>query len=160
MNDVCECQGWCIEVIGGRIGSIKVNVPWNALMSEDSSIEVTGLSINLKPLARQKDGTSMLESMWSSMSSSMQLAQDCLEKEGSGLSAAKKMEGLECFAQTIDNGKHIWFILYIRVIIQTIFFLFLVLNRIKARLIDTEVRLEYLTAEKDRGVAVIIKIKK
>lgn len=104
LNDVCECQGWCIEVIGGRIGSIKVNVPWNALMSEDSSIEVTGLFINIKPLARQKDGTSMLESMWSSMSSSMQLAQDCLEKEGSGLSAAKKMEGLECFAQTIDNG--------------------------------------------------------
>lgn len=73
-------------------------------MSEDSSLEVTNLFINIKPLSRQKDGTSMLESMWSSMSSSMQLAQDCLEKEGGGLSAAKKMEGLECFAQTIDNG--------------------------------------------------------
>jgi len=52
----------------------------------------------------------MLESMWSSMSSSMQLAQDCLDKnnEDAGPSIAAQqttMEGLERFAQTIDNGK-------------------------------------------------------
>lgn len=48
----------------------------------------------------------MLESMWSSMSSSMQLAQDCLEKEGeTPLLPANTIEGLERFAQLIDNGK-------------------------------------------------------
>lgn len=54
-------------------------------------------------------GTTMLESMWSSMSSSMQLAQECLEKkndcEDVVLTASNSMEGLEKFAQTIDNSK-------------------------------------------------------
>lgn len=76
-------------------------------MTEDSHIEIRDLFIAIRPLARVKEGTSMLESMWSSMSSSMQLAQECLEKE-EGISIAAQtshvMEGLERFAQTIDNG--------------------------------------------------------
>lgn len=53
----------------------------------------------------------MLESMWSSMSSSMQLAQECLEKNGNEdseteIQSQSNMEGLEKFAQTIDNSKH------------------------------------------------------
>lgn len=51
----------------------------------------------------------MLESMWSSMSSSMQLAQECLENEKGEdtptLASGGSMEGLEKFAQTIDNSK-------------------------------------------------------
>lgn len=48
--------------------------------------------------------------MWSSMSSSMQLAQECLEKNEDEEAAAaaansSNMEGLEKFAQTIDNSK-------------------------------------------------------
>lgn len=52
-------------------------------------------------------GTTMLESMWSSMSSSMQLAQECLEKseDEEAAAATSNMEGLEKFAQTIDNSK-------------------------------------------------------
>jgi hypothetical protein len=42
------------------------------------------------------------------MSSSMQLAQECLEKESSDAAAASiqsnAIEGLEKFAQIIDNG--------------------------------------------------------
>lgn len=53
--------------------------------------------------------TTMLESMWSSMSSSMQLAQECLERNGDEEAAAATantpMEGLEKFAQTIDNSE-------------------------------------------------------
>jgi hypothetical protein len=53
-------------------------------------------------------GTTMLESMWSSMSSSMQLAQECLERNSDEEAAAAAntsgMEGLEKFAQTIDNS--------------------------------------------------------
>lgn len=40
------------------------------------------------------------------------------------------------------------------------FFLILVLNRVKARLRNTEIRLEYVPPETDRGVALIIKIEK
>lgn len=47
----------------------------------------------------------MLESMWSSMSNSMQLAQECLENEKEVAATATAMEGLEKFAQTIDNSK-------------------------------------------------------
>lgn len=58
----------------------------------------------------------MLESMWSSVSSSMQLAKECLEKEGTGadvnqLNAQNPIEGLEKFAQTIENSEFI-FIIY------------------------------------------------
>jgi autophagy-related protein 2 len=106
---LCEDQGWGIEVTNGRIGSVSVNIPWNALMTADSFIEVTGLHISFRPKARQTDGTSMLESMWSSMSSSMQLAQECLEKEGDLPALLQTqlnpMEGLERFAHTIENGR-------------------------------------------------------
>lgn len=83
-------------------------------MSEDSFIELTDLYFELRPKSRPKDGASVIESMWSSMSSSMQLAKDCLEHEGNsgeagggGTAAAQNppMEGLERFAQIIDNGK-------------------------------------------------------
>ncbi|XP_312964.6 autophagy-related protein 2 homolog A [Anopheles gambiae] len=165
LNELCEGQGWGIEVTGGHIGSVTVNVPYESLLAKDSSIEVSNLMISLRPKARPTDGTSMLESMWSSMSSSMQLAQEYLERESTGGSIAdgysthsgrggggggvsgsgasgqqlppSAMEGLENFAQIIDN----------------------VLNRIKAKLFDTEVRIEYLSPEGDRGVAVIVKIK-
>uniref|UniRef100_A0A182K4W6 Autophagy-related protein 2 n=1 Tax=Anopheles christyi TaxID=43041 RepID=A0A182K4W6_9DIPT len=166
LNELCEGQGWGIEVTGGHIGSVTVNVPYDSLLAKDSSIEVSNLTISLRPKARPTDGTSMLESMWSSMSSSMQLAQEYLERESTGGSIAdgysthgshsrgggggsssasatgqqlppSAMEGLENFAQIIDN----------------------VLNRIKAKLFDTEVRIEYLSPQGDRGVAVIVKIK-
>ncbi|XP_058129577.1 autophagy-related protein 2 homolog A [Anopheles ziemanni] len=162
LNELCEGQGWGIEVTGGHIGSVTVNVPYDSLLAKDSSIEVSNLTISLRPKARPTDGTSMLESMWSSMSSSMQLAQEYLERESGGSTAdghsitsggrggssggagnagqqlpPSAMEGLENFAQIIDN----------------------VLNRIKAKLFDTEVRIEYLAPDGERGVAVIVKIK-
>ncbi|CRL03003.1 CLUMA_CG016444, isoform A [Clunio marinus] len=142
INSIFEAQGWDFEVTSGQIGSVTVNVPWNCLMSEDSFVEVSDLRLCLRPQARAKDdGTSMLESMWSSMSSSMQLAQECLEKnedeETVTAQSSSNMEGLEKFALTIDN----------------------ILNRIKAKFINTEVRLEYLPKDSDVGVTLIIKIK-
>lgn len=54
-------------------------------------------------------GTTMLESMWSSMSSSMQLAQECLERDAdeevATAATSSGLDGLEKFAQTIDNSK-------------------------------------------------------
>lgn len=105
---MCESLGWNVEVVGGHIGRIQVSVPWNAMMSEDSHCHVSNLCVTLRPIARLKDGTSVLESMWSSISSSMQLAQDCIDNEdlelGSIVQEANAMEGLERVAQTIDNG--------------------------------------------------------
>lgn len=45
----------------------------------------------------------MLESMWSSMSSSMQLAAECLQEE-SGPQESNPVEGIEMFAHAIDSS--------------------------------------------------------
>lgn len=45
--------------------------------------------------------------MWSSMTSSMQLAQECLKQESpNSAENAQPLEGIERFAQTIDSSKH------------------------------------------------------
>ncbi|GAB0095176.1 Autophagy-related protein 2 [Sergentomyia squamirostris] len=141
LNELCQSQGWALEVIEGYLGSVTVNIPWNALMTEDSFIEVSGMYLALKPKPTTKEGQSVLESMWSSMSSSMQLAQDCMDREGENLAQNVQMtamEGIERFAQIIDN----------------------VLNRIKAKFTDTVVRLEYVLPNRHRGIAIVVKIKK
>lgn len=76
------------------------------MMQQDSRFDVSRLCITLRPIARSKDGTSVLESMWSSMSSSMQLAQDYIDEDSEfgNIQEPNAMEGLERVAQTIDNG--------------------------------------------------------
>ena len=41
---------------GGRIGAITVNIPWNALMTEDSFVEVKDFFIAIRPQPRAKEG--------------------------------------------------------------------------------------------------------
>lgn len=49
--------------------------------------------------------TSMFESMWSSMSSSMQLAQECMKQDSSSnTDNSQPLEAIERFAQTIDSS--------------------------------------------------------
>lgn len=118
--------------------SIKVTIPWAALVTDHCTLEVTGLQITCRP----KDRTSKLMTLsqpgwlvlvmfspimwdcvkhmtslvytggtwdsqgWSScMTSSMQLAQECLKDppEASEEPPAP-LEGLEMFAQTIETG--------------------------------------------------------
>lgn len=48
----------------------------------------------------------MFESMWSSMTSSMQLAQECMiQDQASAADTAQPLEGIERFAQIIDSSK-------------------------------------------------------
>jgi autophagy-related protein 2 len=49
----------------------------------------------------------MFESMWSSMTSSMQLAEECLKQgssDGNDAEESQPLEGLELFAQAIDSS--------------------------------------------------------
>jgi autophagy-related protein 2 len=49
----------------------------------------------------------MFESMWSSMTSSMQLAEECLKQgspDGKDAEQSQPLEGLELFAQAIDSS--------------------------------------------------------
>lgn len=49
----------------------------------------------------------MFESMWSCMTSSMQLAQECLQQEEGLDNTRAPPEGLELFANTIDSSNKI-----------------------------------------------------
>ncbi|KAH8349644.1 hypothetical protein KR084_003244 [Drosophila pseudotakahashii] len=134
-NDLFEDQGWAFEVVSGHIGRLTVVVPWNALMTNDSSLEIHNLTITLRPVTRFQSGTTMLESMWSSVSSSMQMAEECMKQVDDDvpfLNHNNALIGLEKFAETIDN----------------------VLNRIKAKLTNTTLNIEYLLPRSDRKLVL------
>lgn len=103
-----EEQGWAFEVISGHIGCLTAMVPWNALMTNDSSLNISDLTITVRPVTRCQNGTTMLESMWSSVSSSMQMAEECMKQIDDDipfLNHSNTLIGLEKFAETIDNGE-------------------------------------------------------
>ncbi|XP_002035100.2 autophagy-related protein 2 homolog A [Drosophila sechellia] len=134
-NDLFEDQGWAFEVVSGHIGRLTVVVPWNALMTNDSSLEIHNLTITLRPVTRYQSGTTMLESMWSSVSSSMQMAEECMKQVDDDvpfLNHNNALIGLEKFAETIDN----------------------VLNRIRAKLTNTTLNIEYLLPRSDRKLVL------
>lgn len=72
-----------------------------------------GLRITVQPRQRVETG-SMFESMWSSMTSSMQLAQECLQQEANNAGNAQPLEAVELFAQTIDSSR-IPYLLFLQV---------------------------------------------
>ncbi|KAH8296286.1 hypothetical protein KR054_004058 [Drosophila jambulina] len=136
-NDLFEDQGWAFEVVSGHIGCLTVVVPWNALMTNDSSLEISNLTITLRPVTRHQSGTTMLESMWSSVSSSMQMAEECMKQMDDDvpfLNHNNALIGLEKFAETIDN----------------------VLNRIRAKLTNTTLNIEYLLPRSDRKLVLSV----
>lgn len=103
----------------------------------------------------------MFESMWSSMTSSMQLAEECLKQGSSDEKEAEPLEGLELFAQTIDSSKltyfvyAVWFKYFNYCVI-----LFSVLSRVKVKFYDTTIRLEHVPKDSNSGVAVEVRIKR
>nr|XP_014094904.1 autophagy-related protein 2 homolog A [Bactrocera oleae] len=137
LNTILEAQGWAIEIISGHIGVLTVTVPWNALMSNSSCIDVEDVVISVRPVQRKTNGTSMLESMWSSASNSMQLAEECMKQhdddsEDNYQIDAKSIPGLEKFAETIDN----------------------ILNRIKATFKNTFIQLEYHSSDSSKAISL------
>ena len=94
-----------LEFVDGFVAEMSVSIPWSALLSEASYVEVTGLKLTVQPRQRTDDGTSMFESMWSSMTSSIQLAQECLQQDANNAGNSQPLEGIEHFAQTVDSSK-------------------------------------------------------
>lgn len=100
-----EQQHLPLEFVDGFIMEISLSIPWSALLSQASYVEVKGLRLTVQPRQRSETGTSMFESMWSSMTSSMQLAQECLQQDAANAGNAQPLEAVELFAQTIDSSK-------------------------------------------------------
>ncbi|KAL5009376.1 hypothetical protein ScPMuIL_014957 [Solemya velum] len=129
-----------IEIVDGFIHSISVAIPWASLIQDSTSLEIHGLELTLRPKQR-KEEVSTLDTMFNSMTSmttSLQLAEECLKSEGSQQDkASQPYEGVQKFAQTIDS----------------------VLCRVQVKLLDTVIRLEHLPVDAERGVALEIRIK-
>uniref|UniRef100_A0A671XK62 Autophagy related 2A n=1 Tax=Sparus aurata TaxID=8175 RepID=A0A671XK62_SPAAU len=134
VNELLESLGAPLEIVDGFVSSIAVTIPWQALLTDHCTLEVSGLQITCRPKYRTSGGWD--SQGWSSgMTSSMQLAQECLKDppEASEEPPAQ-LEGLEMFAQTIET----------------------VLRRIKVTFIDTIVRIEHHPLDLETGVALEI----
>uniref|UniRef100_A0A4W4GE44 Autophagy related 2A n=1 Tax=Electrophorus electricus TaxID=8005 RepID=A0A4W4GE44_ELEEL len=138
VNELLESLGAPLEIVEGFVRSIAVTIPWAALVTDHCTLEVTGLQITCRP--KYRTSGSWDSQGWSScMTSSMQLAQECLKDppEASEEPPAP-LEGLEMFAQTIET----------------------VLRRIKVTFLDTIVRIEHQPFDAETGVALEMQIKR
>ncbi|XP_064622147.1 autophagy-related protein 2 homolog B-like isoform X2 [Lineus longissimus] len=146
LNELLENSHVPVEIVDGYVSKINVGIPWSALNNDSTTMEIHGLELTLQPKERAPeapgpvDPSIMLDS-WS-MTTSLQLAQECLKQEPSEgeqqAEGAQPFEGLEMFAQTIES----------------------VLSRIKVSFIDTVVRIEHLPKECKSGVALEMRIKR
>uniref|UniRef100_A0A8C7VFS4 Autophagy related 2A n=1 Tax=Oncorhynchus mykiss TaxID=8022 RepID=A0A8C7VFS4_ONCMY len=138
VNEHLESLGAPFEIVDGFVSSIEVTIPWSDLVTDHCTLVISGLQITCRPKYRSSGG---LDSQgWSTcMTSSMQLAQECLKDppEASEEPPAP-LEGLEMFAQTIET----------------------VLRRIKVTLLDTIVRIEHQPLNMETGIALEVHIKR
>ncbi|XP_041093961.1 autophagy-related protein 2 homolog A [Polyodon spathula] len=138
VNELLQSMGAPLELVDGFVGSISVSIPWAALVTENCTVEVSGLQLTCQPKNRTTQGWD--SQGWSScMVSSMQLAQECLKEPlEEPEEPPDPLEGLEMFAQTIET----------------------VLRRIRLRFVDTVVRVERPATGGQEGVAVEVHIKR
>ncbi|RVE67358.1 hypothetical protein OJAV_G00102230 [Oryzias javanicus] len=138
INELLDSLGAPLEIVDGFVSSIKVTIPWQALLTDHCTLEVSGLQITCRPKYRTSGGWDS-QGWSSSMTSSMQLAQECLKDppEASEEPPAP-LEGLEMFAETIET----------------------VLRRIKVTLLDTIIRIEHQPLDLKTGVALEVHIKR
>ncbi|XP_075983297.1 autophagy-related 2 isoform X2 [Anticarsia gemmatalis] len=137
LNELGDAQNWPLEIVDGHMKEITVTIPWSTLFKDDSIVKVNGLSLTVQPKVRAEPVSSMLESMWSSMSSSMQLAAECLREEDGPRDESHPVEGIEMFAHAIDS----------------------ILSRVKVKFENTKIRIEHVPKNGDRGIALEVHIK-
>ncbi|XP_015679256.1 autophagy-related protein 2 homolog B [Protobothrops mucrosquamatus] len=139
LNEILESADAPLEVTEGFIQSISLSIPWGSLLQDNCALEVKGLEMVFKP--RPCLASSSEPMYWSSfMTSSMQLAKECLsqkltDEQGEG---SQPFEGLEKFAETIET----------------------VLRRVKINFLDTVLRIEHVPDNSKSGTALEIHIEK
>ncbi|XP_062621343.1 autophagy-related protein 2 homolog B-like, partial [Saccostrea cucullata] len=143
LNDALDSSSVPLEIIDGFINQICVSVPWTNLIQSSTELEIQGLELTVQPRQRSQN-VGGLETMFNSMcsmTSSLQIAEDCLKSTSDGdqgQDLGTPFEGVQKFAQTIDS----------------------VLCRVKVTLVDTVIRVEHLPNTAEKGVALEIKIKR
>ncbi|XP_036887104.1 autophagy-related protein 2 homolog B isoform X2 [Sturnira hondurensis] len=139
LNEILESADAPLEVTEGFIQSISLSVPWGSLLQDNCALEVKGLEVAFRPRPRLATGSEPM--YWSSfMTSSMQLAKECLsqkltDEQGEG---SQPFEGLEKFAETIET----------------------VLRRVRVTFLDTVLRVEHVPENSTTGTALEIRIER
>ncbi|XP_060036979.1 autophagy-related protein 2 homolog B isoform X3 [Erinaceus europaeus] len=139
LNEILESADAPLEVTEGFIQSISLSVPWGSLLQDNCALEVKGLQMVFRPRPRPASGSEPM--YWSSfMTSSMQLAKECLsqkltDEQGEG---CQPFEGLEKFAETIET----------------------VLRRVKVTFLDTVLRIEHVPENSKTGTALEVRIER
>jgi len=111
INEDLHALGVPVELVDGFVESITVSIPWSALIQDSTKVEVSGLELTLQPKQREDTGMmagEMFSSMQSSMTTSLQLAKECLESEAEQekTQKAEPIEGVQKFASMIDSGSY------------------------------------------------------
>jgi autophagy-related protein 2 len=136
LNELGERQNWPLEFVHGSIGKVVLRIPWKKILTESSTLEVCSLKLTLQPKQRHPSATSMFESMWSSMTSSMNLAEDLVKKNLPNSPSTNTCEGVEIFAQMIDS----------------------ILNRVKVTFVNSVIQIEHLSENSPLGVGLVMHI--
>lgn len=113
INDDLQSLGVPVELVDGFVDCISVSIPWSALIQDSTKLEVSGLELTLQPKEREDNGMvagEMFSSMQSSMTTSLQLAKDCLESETEKPQKSEPIEGVQKFASMIDSGELRWLV--------------------------------------------------
>ncbi|XP_028626860.1 autophagy-related protein 2 homolog A isoform X2 [Grammomys surdaster] len=139
VNEVLRSMESPLELVEGFVSSIEVAVPWAALLTDHCTVCVSGLQLTLQPRQGSGPGAADSQSWASCMTTSLQLAQECL-REGlpEPSEPPQPLEGLEMFAQTIET----------------------VLRRIKVTFLNTTVRVEHSLGDEDHQVAVEVRVQR
>uniref|UniRef100_A0A8D2IVI6 Autophagy related 2A n=1 Tax=Varanus komodoensis TaxID=61221 RepID=A0A8D2IVI6_VARKO len=138
VNEFLESLGTPLEIVDGFIESISVTIPWSALVTENCTVEVCGLQITCQPKCHSAPGVES-QSWASCVTTSMQLAQECLKEPAEEPSESPQpLEGLEMFAQTIET----------------------VLRRIQVTFLDTVIRIEHQPHGGQESMALEVHVKR
>ncbi|XP_055987729.1 autophagy-related protein 2 homolog A [Sorex fumeus] len=140
VNEVLESVESPLELVEGFVGAIEVAVPWAALLTDHCTVRVSGLQLTLQPRRPGPGpGAAEWQSTTSRMTTSMQLAQECLRDELPQPSEPPQpLEGLEMFAQTIET----------------------VLRRVKVTFLDSVVRVEHQPGDREHGMALEVHVQR
>ncbi|CAJ0944686.1 unnamed protein product [Ranitomeya imitator] len=136
LNEIMESADAPLEVTEGFIQTISLSVPWGSLLQDNCALEVKGLEMVFRPRPRPRSASEPM--YWSSfMTSSMQLARECLsQKLTDDQESSQPFEGLEKFAETIET----------------------VLRRVRVTFIDTVFRIENIPENSKTGCALEMRI--
>ena len=141
INEAVQKANAPMEILDGSVQSLSVSIPWKNIFSESCVIEIRGIRLTIQPkYMAEADLKNMTDSFCNSlknMTTSMQVAQECLnDPEKKEAEREKMFEGLEIFAQTIEN----------------------IFRRIKVRFRDISLCFEHLPSSAAVGIGLHLKI--